>query len=177
MNDEQILKLAESIGFEHMIVFDASILQPEPAVREMCAEDKCHRYGKSWSCPPYCGSLEELQKRFSGYSRGILVQTTKALEDDFDYETMMEAEEIQKKRFFRLAAAVKKQLPDCLPVSSGSCTLCESCSCPDAPCQHPEQCYPSMEACGLLVSQVCRDAGLEYYYGKQTVTYTACILY
>jgi hypothetical protein len=33
-----------------------------------------------------------------------------------------------------------------------------------------------MEAYGLLVSDVCQKAGLPYYYGKQTITYTSCIL-
>ena len=34
----------------------------------------------------------------------------------------------------------------------------------------------SMEAYGLLVSNVCRSSGLEYYYGPLTLTYSACIL-
>ena len=33
-----------------------------------------------------------------------------------------------------------------------------------------------MEGYGLLVSQVCRDNGIEYYYGKNTVTYTGLFL-
>ena len=33
-----------------------------------------------------------------------------------------------------------------------------------------------MEAYGLVVSQVCQDSGLPYYYGPQTITYTACVL-
>ena len=36
--------------------------------------------------------------------------------------------------------------------------------------------FPSMEAYGLLVSDACTSAGLEYYYGKNTMTYTSCIL-
>ena len=33
-----------------------------------------------------------------------------------------------------------------------------------------------MEAYGLVVSQVCQDSGLPYYYGPRTITYTACVL-
>ena len=33
-----------------------------------------------------------------------------------------------------------------------------------------------MEAYGLLVSQVCKDNDLGYYYGKDTVTYTGLML-
>jgi hypothetical protein len=34
----------------------------------------------------------------------------------------------------------------------------------------------SMEAYGLLVSEVCRASGLPYYYGPKTLTFSACIL-
>ena len=34
----------------------------------------------------------------------------------------------------------------------------------------------SMEAFGLLVSEVCTKNGLSYYYGPKTITFTACIL-
>lgn len=33
-----------------------------------------------------------------------------------------------------------------------------------------------MEAYGLWVSDICRQSGLEYNYGAQTMTYTACVL-
>ena len=35
----------------------------------------------------------------------------------------------------------------------------------------------SMEAYGLFVTQVCRDAGVPYHHGEKTITYTACALY
>ena len=34
-----------------------------------------------------------------------------------------------------------------------------------------------MEGYGLLVNQVCRDAGVPYHYGEKTIAYTACVLY
>ena len=36
---------------------EALVLMPE--VRDMCSADRCHNYGKSWCCPPACGTLEE----------------------------------------------------------------------------------------------------------------------
>ena len=61
-------------------------------------------------------------------------------------------------------------------VASGGCTVCPKCTCPDTPCRFPDLATPSMEAYGLVVSDVCRDSGLPYYYGPKTITYTACML-
>jgi hypothetical protein len=33
-----------------------------------------------------------------------------------------------------------------------------------------------MEGYGMVVSDVCRDNALPYYYGPNTITYTACAL-
>ena len=36
--------------------------------------------------------------------------------------------------------------------------------------------HPSMEAYGLMVADVCALAGLKYYYGPNSISYTSCIL-
>jgi hypothetical protein len=33
-----------------------------------------------------------------------------------------------------------------------------------------------MEAYGLLVTQICTDNGMKYYYGPDTLAYTSCFL-
>ena len=40
-----------------------------------------------------------------------------------------------------------------------------------------EKMFSSMEACGILVSEACTLAGLKYYYGPRTLTYSSCVLY
>ena len=173
---ETLLRLAADCGFDHAAPLCVSALHFDPAVREMCAADRCRSYGKNWCCPPACGSLEDFARRAAAYHRGILLQSTGQLEDDFDADTMMATERLQKERFFRFVQALRPLCPDCMPLSSGACSVCERCTCPDAPCRFPEKAFPSMEAAGLLVSQVCRDSGLPYYYGPRTINYTACVL-
>ena len=45
------------------------------------------------------------------------------------------------------------------------------------PCRYPTKRLSSMEAYGLLVSDVCTRSGLAYNYGARTMTYTSCVLY
>ena len=85
------VKLALSIGFSHAGIIDPSKLRALPEVRDMCADGRCRRYKRSWSCPPACGTLEEAEARMHRYRCGVLVQTTAELEDDFDVDAMMEA--------------------------------------------------------------------------------------
>ena len=173
---EELVQRAEGAGFSHAGILDASTLWVRQEVRDMCRADKCHLYNRSWMCPPACGSLEENREKILKYRFGIIVQTTGELEDDYDVETMMEAGSQQKKRFFSFRRELLAEYPELLALSSGGCELCEKCSYPDAPCRFPKDAMPSMEAFGLVVSDVCTSNGVGYYYGPKTITYTGCYL-
>lgn len=176
MTNEELLALASECGFEHVGPLNVAALEFNPAVRDMCAAGRCNMYGKCWTCPPGCGTLEEISVRAAAYRRGILLQSTGQMEDDFDVETMMDTEKLQKERFKVFVDKVREKYPGCLPMSSGACTVCPICTYPDAPCRFPQLAVPSMEAYGLVVSQVCEGSGQAYYYGPKTITYTACVL-
>lgn len=102
MTTEAVITLAESIGFSHVGAVAMEQLKFLPEVRAMCESNRCQAYNKSWVCPPACGTLEEITEKARRYHRGILVQTTAQMEDDFDLETMMEAEQLQKEHFSAL---------------------------------------------------------------------------
>ena len=173
---ETFLSLAEQVGFTRAAPLETFALAVRTEVREMCAADRCRAYDRSWCCPPACGTPEQCQSRIDRYRRGILLQTTGALEDDFDAESIRRTELRHKASFSTLARQIRLLRPDCLPLTAGTCTLCHKCTYPAKPCRFPQKRFSSMEAYGLLVSDVCGKAGLKYYYGPKTITYTSCIL-
>lgn len=168
--------IGKQTGFSHIAPLDCSTIQLLPEVRQMCANNTCHMYGKNWSCPPGCGTLEECEARVRQYTYGILVQTVGNLEDSMDVETMMETEAEHKEHFFALEEQLRPKYPAMLPIGAGCCTRCKECTYPDNPCRFPNKTFASMEAYGMLVTQVCQDNNLTYYYGPCTITYTSCFL-
>ncbi len=173
---ETLIERALALGFSHAGALDAATLHPREEVRAMCAADRCGQYGRCWTCPPHCGELEENRRLLTRYRMGLLVQTTAALEDDFDYEGMQAAGQRQKALFEAFLRELQPEYPHLLALGSGGCGLCPSCTCPDAPCRRPEDAVQSMEAFGLVVSDACQANGLPYYYGPGTLTYTGCFL-
>lgn len=175
-NIDALVALSLESGFTRAGELNVDALEFLPEVREMCAADRCKSYGRNWTCPPACGSLSDISGKASAFSYGILVQTVGQLEDDFDYESMEEAQKQHNENFQRLLARLRERYPHMLPMGAGACTICEKCTYPDAPCRFPERACPSMEAYGLFVSRVCEKSGIPYYSGKQTITYTSCFL-
>jgi predicted metal-binding protein len=173
---EKLVARALEAGFDAAGMLDCSTIILRPEVREACERDKCGRYDKNWSCPPGCGSLDECSARIRRYAMGLIVQTVGKLEDEFDGEGMIAAEQRHAKTFLRFSKELRKDYPGMLPIGTGSCSTCDVCSYPDAPCRDPLGAISPMEAFGMMVGDVCRANGMQYYHGKGTITFTGCFL-
>ncbi len=176
MTTEEIISLANDVGFDHVAELNMGALQFREEVRTMCSGGNCRAYGTRWSCPPAIGTLQRSRELAAKYHRGVIVQTTGAMSDEFDSDGVFRAEKLQKKRFDTLVRQLRFQYPGCLPMGAGACTRCRKCTYPERACRYPEQLFISMEAYGLMVNEVATQSGLSYDYGPLTITYTSLVL-
>lgn len=173
---DELLQKALDAGFTYAVPLNVATLELKTEVRDMCAADKCHAYGKNWTCPPQCGTLGECEARIRRYQKGILVQTVGKIESSLDWDEMMELEQSHKEHFHAFADTLRQLYPDVLCLGTGGCRICGKCAYPE-PCRFPEKACSSMEGYGLLVSDVCKQNDLPYYHGAGTMAYTCCYLF
>lgn len=175
----KIEQLAAEQGFDFMGTCSAKELVARPEVRSMCSANKCQVYGHSWACPPACGEIEDFERQMHEFEHCLVVQTVTEMEDDFDVEAIEEGGETQKRRVLDLVEAIDKAglSAETMTLSAGTCTLCKECTYPDEPCRFPDKRLVSMEAAGLVVSEVCLQAGIPYNHGPQTIAFSGCVLY
>jgi predicted metal-binding protein len=179
---EKLVSIALECGFSHAGSMDVSKVVLREEVRATCAVNKCKAYDANWSCPPACGTLAECGERLRKYQNGIILQTTGALEDSFDYEGM---QALGKKHSVNLGVfgeRTEAMFPVSMLLGAGACSLCRDmldkpCSYPGSPCRYPRRMHHSMEAFGMVVSDVCTGNGIAYYYGSGTLTYVGCFLF
>ena len=177
MDLEKAVQIAKEAGFTNAAPMDVSTIRLMPEVRQMCEQNTCGMYGKNWCCPPGVGTLEDCEKKLAGYTSGILVQTVGELEDAFDGEGMMEAEAQHRKNTMAARELLEEAFPGVLTVGAGTCTRCKTCTWPDEPCRFGDSAFASMEAYGMLVTQVCQDNQMPYYYGSDRIAYMGCFLF
>jgi predicted metal-binding protein len=173
-------KLAADCGFSRTGRLNPASILVRHEVREACASDKCHAYGKSWSCPPACGTLEECEKRLAGFRFGLILQTTGNLEDQFDFESMTLIGKDHNAHLFDFQEKLASFFPGAkswLLLGSGCCKICEQCAYPESLCNYPEKMIVPVEAMGIVVSDLCAATDILYYYGPGTLTYTGCVLF
>ncbi len=170
------VRAALDFGFSHAALMDPTKLRIREEVRAMCAADRCQAFSRCWVCPPGCGTLDDSRRTIARYRIGLIVQTTGTLDDPYDYDTMLTIGDEQKQRLLDFREELWLTYPYAIALGNGACTLCDACTYPAAPCRLPSLAIQSMEAFGLVVSDVCSDNGLGYYYGPETITYTGCYL-
>lgn len=146
-------------------------------VRKACECNYCGRYKKSWSCPPGVGSIEELKEKYAIYNKAFVFTTKHAIEDSYDFEGMTCAQ----KEHAAIERALKKELDkkgcDYKILGTGSCDLCEKCTYPDTPCRFPDVMTPSVESCGIDVTDLAKKGNINYRNGENTVTYFSLVFY
>ena len=74
MTYEQLCEMARDAGFSAWAALNPATIELKTEVRDMCAANSCGQYGKRWSCPPGCGTLEECGEKLRSYTHGILVR-------------------------------------------------------------------------------------------------------
>ena len=145
-------------------------------VRHICRTE-CPRYGKSWSCPPAVGTVEECRSRCEAYEGGFLFTTMTEVSDMENMEELLSTRKEHEELTRRIKDLFIKQHQELLVLSTESCALCEDCTWPDAPCRFPDTLYPSIESYCVEVNRLASTAGIHYINGENTVTYFGCIMY
>ena len=175
-NYDKLAAQAKKCGFTHSAPLDVATLEYRQDIRDMCNAQQCNKYGTNWSCPPVCKTLEEIREQAKAFTHGLLVQTVGDLEDSYDWEGITETGKRHKTNFAKLWGELKKDHETIFAMGAGECKLCQTCTYPDNPCRHPDRMEISMEACGLYVSEVCKDNNLKYNYGPNKIAFTSCYL-
>ena len=172
MTDSELVARARSLGFAEAVLFDAALLVPQERIRALCRPEKCPNYGKTWHCPPHCGTIDEMAARLGAYRRAILL-TRRHEVDLSDQEALGALSEEQTEAVDRLADL----LTDSLRLSVGGCRLCNACTCPDAPCRRPLPRRGAVSAHGIDVTALCKALGVPFAFEKGRVVYVSIVLW
>ena len=130
------LEECRAAGFTGAAYLDPQRVQLLEEVRGMCEANRCGQYGRTWACPPGCGTLEALEEKLRSYAYGMILQVTGRMEDDYDVEAIEAAERACKTALERLAEALRPRCRRVLPLSAGGRSRGQGGTDPDAP-PHP----------------------------------------
>ena len=177
MREQELLRLAEQAGFTKAALLPVERLVFDPALRKYCEENLCGNYGKNYSCPPFCGTPEEMRQRTTPYRKAWIFQTIGEVESWENAGKIREVRDRHNQNSRALIGTLRAQGLEGLAMLAGPCASCEVCAGWEGePCRHPEEIPSCISAYCMKAEQMAADAGLLYWCGEGKVAFFSLYL-
>lgn len=172
MTNEELIEAALAEGFAAAAVVDTADIPFDPMFRPFCQENLCGQYGANYSCPPDCGSYEEMRQRVIAGKRALVLQTIWEISDYTDAPAIKQAKGSHNGAAIRLAKKLREAEVPGFIVGASGCGLCSPCLAKTGePCRFPDLRYSCMSAYCIFVKKLCDGCGLEYDSGSGLLSF------
>ena len=163
MDSEQMLSLAYDEGFAAAALIDPGEIVFDPSFRPYCQENLCGQYGVNYSCPPDCGTPEEMKNRILAQQKVLVLQTIWEISDFSDAAAIKKAKRAHNEAQIRLAKHFRSQGHPGFLVGASGCALCSPCAkARGGACRFPEYQYSCMSAYCIFVRKLAEKCEMEY---------------
>lgn len=173
---QSLVSLAAQNGFDRAASLPLQKIWFHPEYYRYCEENLCGHFGTNWACPSAPGGAEYWNLHRRGYRHAVLVQSHGRF---FKGAKAADAEALRVQHHWHFLAFVQAARAAGHTVqgfSADTCLVCETCTCPTAPCRHPDKCFPSVAGVGLDGAKVCALAGLPYGNFEEEITFLGLLL-
>lgn len=167
MQEQKIITWAIDEGFAAVAIVDTEQIVFDPSFRPYCAENLCGQYGVNYSCPPDCGSPEEMKQRILAHKKALVLQTIWQVDGYSDAAAIKAAKKSHNAAEIRLVKKLRQEGIDGVIVGASGCALCNPCVLPQGlPCTFPDYRYSCMSAYCIFVKKLADVCGMEYDCGE-----------
>lgn len=171
MEDSYLINCAAEEGFAGAAVISTDQIVFDPAFRPYCEENLCGQYGINYTCPPVCGSPENMKNRILAHKKALVLETM--WEGDYtDGPAMKQGKKTHNTAAVRLLKRLRREGCEGFLVGASGCSLCKPCHMGKGePCAFPDLRWSCMSAYCIFVKKLADTCGLEYTPGEGLVTF------
>lgn len=163
MTDKILTQAAEKKLFSAACVIETKKIVFKPEFRAFCEENYCGQYSANYSCPPECGTPEEMKNRILQYQYALVLQSKCELPDVHDKEAVRRAKLAHNQAAHELKLEIEADCGESLLAGCGCCMLCSPCAMREGrPCKYPKERYSCMSAYCIYVKDLAEKCGMEY---------------
>ena len=109
MTNEERIRMAAEEGFAAAAVIRTEEIPLDASFRPLCEENLCGKYGVNYSCPPDCGTPEEMRQRLLSKKHALVLQTIWEIADYGDSKAIKEAKGAHNAATIRLAKRLREE--------------------------------------------------------------------
>lgn len=163
MKEQTLLEMAREEGFSAAALIATERIVFDPAFRPYCEENLCGQYNANYSCPPTCGTPEQMKQRVLAHPWALVLQTCWPISDYSNPAPVKAAKASHNQGELRLGSRLREMGLTGFHVGASGCALCSPCAMEKGePCAFPEQRYSCMSAYCIYVKDLAEKCGMDY---------------
>lgn len=178
MEWREMTETALEAGFTKAAVMKVSDLVFQGDLRHFCEENLCGNCGSNYSCPPDCGTPEEMEERARKYENALVFQTVYEVEDMSQSKELARLKKEHNKRSRTLIERLESSGIKGLSMLAGPCDLCSPCQCVKGqPCTYPHRKSSCLSAYCVRADKMAEACQMVYWGNGHQVAYFSLYLF
>ena len=166
MTDIELLELAKSEGF-FAVMTTPDQIPVDPKFRVFCEENRCGKYNANYSCPPDCGTVEELHQKILAEEKVMVLQTFWDIDGYEDKQTILNAKNSHNAAALRLMEKIRERGYSGFCSGYNGCSFCTPCKrTENLPCTYPEKKISCMSAYCIDVTELSKRLNLSFSWSE-----------
>ena len=172
MTDEEIVAAAVEEGFAAAAVLPTGEIVFDPAFRPYCEENICGQYDANYTCPPECGSPQEMKQKILAHRKVLVMQTIWEAQDFSDSKAIKAGKRHHNLSSQKVMKKLRSQGVPGFMVGSSGCSLCTPCRIQlGEPCAFPDLRWSCMSAYCIFVRKLADACEMEYDVGSGLIAF------
>ena len=177
MNDMELIKLAQEAQFRAAVIC-AKDIPVDGSFRKFCEDNLCGKYNANYSCPPACGTCDEVRERLYAADKALVLQRIYEIGSYENKQGMLKAKKELNLAVLQLTDRLRKAGANCFCLGYDGCPLCDPCKqVRGEPCAFPEKKISCMSAYCIDVGKLAGKCGLEFAWVPEKLHLFGMILF
>ena len=169
MTKEEMLNLAKEAGFDAAVI-PADDVPCNASFRPYCAENLCGQYDSNYSCPPTCGTPEDMEDKIKAGEIALVLKTEWPIKDYKDVKAILHGKRSHNEAELQLFEKLKAAGYEGFCIGASCCDLCNPCKGKlGEPCTFPDKQFSCMSAYCIDVSKLAELTGLRFAWVTDTL--------
>ena len=167
MTDEELLRAAESLGFQAALL-PVGDIPVNAQFRVYCEENRCGQYSADWSCPPDCGTPEEMYARLLSGEQALFLMSVRDIAGYEDHAAILDGKRQHNENEQRLLSLLRADGYDGFCVGASHCLLCSPCrKALGEDCAFPAQRYSCLSAYCIDAAATAALCGMHFAWNEK----------
>ena len=177
MTDNQLLSIAKEQGFNPAIISTQDVVV-DYSFRKFCEDNLCGRYGANYSCPPDCGTPQQMHQKLLSKNSALVLQMVCDIESYEDKTAVQQARTSLNKAVLAVMDKMTADGYSVIPLGYNGCPICNPCKrMLNQPCAFPDRQISCVSAYCINVLELAKTCRLEFAWSDKKLYLFGMILF